>query len=193
MAEFATWICWVLVVATWIVGAVLGRRGSHGRRQPLGDGAAWRLASVAVLVVIIRFAGHDLRRVSDHSPWIEIPGLVLLVVSTGFTIWARVRLGRMWSALPNTLQTNHELRTDGPYAITRHPIYTGLLGMILGTVLLNGFGVTLAFLVVGAAIVATRIPIEERLMTRTFPDEYARYRERVPRLLPGLQLLRRPR
>ena len=29
-------------------------------------------------------------------------------------------------------------------------------------------------------------------MSRTFPDEYARYRERVPRLLPGLQLLRRP-
>ena len=124
--------------------------------------------------------------------WIELPGLVLLVVSTGFTIWARVRLGRMWSAVPNRLQANHELRTDGPYAITRHPIYTGLLGMILGTVLLNGLGVTLAFLAVGAAIVATRIPIEERLMSRTFPDEYARYRERVPRLLPGLQLLRRP-
>ena len=78
---------------------------------------------------------------------------MLLVVSTGFTIWARVRLGRMWSALAEQAQgTNHELRTDGPYAITRHPIYTGLLGMILGTVLLNGLGVTLAFLAVGAAV-----------------------------------------
>jgi len=98
----------------------------------------------------------------------------------------------MWSAMPNTLQAHHELRTDGPYAVTRHPIYTGLLGMILGTVLLNGLGVTLALPVVGAAIVATRIPIEERLMSSAFPDEYARYRRRVPRLLPGLQLLRSP-
>ena len=32
------------------------------------------------------------------------------------------------------------LRTDGPYAITRHPIYTGLLGMLLGTALLGGLG-----------------------------------------------------
>src|SRR5262245_22464560 len=191
MAVVATSICWGIVIATWIAGAVLGARGSHGRRQPLGDGAVWRLVSVVTLIVLIRFAGHDLRRVTDHSLWIELPGLVLLVVSTGFTIWARVRLGRMWSAMPNTLQANHELRTDGPYAITRHPIYTGLLGMILGTVLLNGLGVSLAFLAVGAAIVATRIPIEERLMSRTFPEEYARYRERVPRLLPGLQLLRR--
>ena len=191
MAEAVTWICWGIVTATWIVGAILGGRGSQGRRQPLGDGAGWRLASVVALVVVIRVAGHDLRRVTDHSSWIEVPGSVLLVVSTLFTIWARVRLGRMWSALPNTLQADHELRVDGPYAITRHPIYTGLLGMILGTVLLNGLGLSLAFLVVGAAIVATRIPIEERLMTTAFPDEYERYRERVPRLLPGLQLLRR--
>jgi protein-S-isoprenylcysteine O-methyltransferase Ste14 len=89
------------------------------------------------------------------------------------------------------LRANHELRTDGPYAVTRHPIYTGLLGMLLGTVLLNGLGVSLALLVVGVAVLVTRIPIEERLMSKTFPDEYARYRERVPRLVPGLQLLRR--
>lgn len=192
VAETVTWICWGIVIATWIVGALAGMRGSHGRHQPLGDGTGWRLVSVIVLIVVIRLAGHDLRRVTDHSPWIELPGLVILVASTIFATWARIRLGRMWSAMPNTLQAHHELRTDGPYAVTRHPIYTGLLGMILGTVLLNGLGVTLALPVVGAAIVATRIPIEERLMSSAFPDEYARYRRRVPRLLPGLQLLRRP-
>ena len=97
----------------------------------------------------------------------------------------------MWSASPTMLRANHELRTDGPYAITRHPIYTDLLGMLLGTVLLNGLGVSLALLVVGAAVLVTRIPIEERLMSKTFPDEYARYRERVPRLVPSLRPLRR--
>jgi protein-S-isoprenylcysteine O-methyltransferase Ste14 len=89
------------------------------------------------------------------------------------------------------LQADHELRTDGPYAITRHPIYTGLLGMLLGTALLNGLGISLGFLVVGAVFVATRIPVEERLMNNTFPAEYARYRERVPLLVPGLHRLRR--
>src|SRR5262249_30002711 len=103
-----------------------------------------------------------------------------------------VRLGRMWSASPNVLQSGHELRTDGPYAVTRHPIYTGLAGMLLGTVLLNGLGASLGLLAVGAVVLATRIPVEERLMSRTFPEEYARYRERVPRLVPGLRLLRRP-
>ena len=191
MAAIVTWICWGVVIATWIAGAVVGARGSHGYREPLGNGTLWRIGAVVALIIVIRFVGHDLRRVTDHAWWIELTGLVLLLASTAFTICARIRLGRMWSAMPNTLQTNHELRTDGPYAITRHPIYTGLLGMILGTVFLNGLGVSLAFLAVGAAVVATRIPIEERLLSKTFPEEYARYRERVPRLVPGLQLLRR--
>ena len=94
---------------------------------------------------------------------------MLLVASTAFTLWARVALGRMWSATPNMLRAGHQLRTDGPYGITRHPIYTGLFGMILGTVLLNGFGPALVALVVGAAVFGTRIPIEERLIEQDVP------------------------
>ena len=190
MAKIATWICWGVVLATWIAAALFESRGSHRRRQ--GSSRAL-LGSVAVLVAVLvfRLSWTDLRRATDDSWWIELPGFVLLVVSTAFTIWARLRLGRMWSASPNMLQADHELRTDGPYAITRHPIYTGLLGMLLGTVLLNGLGVALELFVVGAVFFATRIPIEERLMSTAFPDEYASYRERVPLLIPGLHLHRR--
>ncbi len=63
--------------------------------------------------------------------------------------------------------------------------------MLLGTVLLNGLGDSLLFLVLGAVFFATRIPIEERMMSRTFPEQYAHYRERVPRFVPGLHRLRR--
>jgi protein-S-isoprenylcysteine O-methyltransferase Ste14 len=191
MADIAIWICWGLVVATWIAGAVYGSRKSRGQRQPSGTGGLWRVGSIVAAVLIYRLAFHDLRRLTDHSLWIELPGLVLLVASTCFAIWARVSLGRMWSATPNMLRTDHQLRTDGPYAITRHPIYTGLFGMLLGTVLLNGLGASLALLVVGAVILVVRIPVEERLMSKTFPEEYARYRERVPRFVPRVRLPRR--
>ena len=190
MAEIATWICWGTVGVIWVVGAVYGVRTSPGRRRSSG-GAFWRLASFVAAIVVYWLAWHELHRVTDRSLWIEVPGLVLLVASTGFAIWARIRLGRMWSASPNVLQQDHRLRTDGPYAITRHPIYTGLLGMLVGTVLLNGLGASVLLLVVGAGLLAVRIPIEERLMSKTFPEEYARYRARVPRLVPGLRRLRR--
>jgi Phospholipid methyltransferase len=78
----------------------------------------------------------------------------------------------------------HQLRPEGPYAVTRHPIYTGLLGMLLGTALLNGLGIWIGLPLVGVAAFATRVSIEERLMTQAFPDDYRRYRDRVPQLIP---------
>jgi protein-S-isoprenylcysteine O-methyltransferase Ste14 len=54
-----------------------------------------------------------------------------------FTLWARFSLGTMWSVAPK-VKGDHQLRTHGPYAVTRHPIYTGLLGMMLGATLLAG-------------------------------------------------------
>jgi protein-S-isoprenylcysteine O-methyltransferase Ste14 len=191
MAGIATANCWGVVIVVWIAGAVYGARASHARRQGTRTGAVWQLGLFIAAVVVFHFAWHELDRVTERSTWIELPGLLLLVASSAFTIWARLRLGLMWSASPDALRADHELRTDGPYAITRHPIYTGLVGMLLGTALLNGLGVSLGFLLIGAAFLGLRIPIEERLMSKTFPDEYARSRERVPLLVPGLHLLRR--
>jgi protein-S-isoprenylcysteine O-methyltransferase Ste14 len=191
MAAIVTGICWGVVLVVWIAGAVYGARTAPGRRQGPSTDALWRIGAVVVTLLLYRIGRHELHRATDRSLWIELPGLVLLVASTAFTLWARVSLGRMWSATPNMLRAGHELRTDGPYAVTRHPIYTGLYGMLIGTVLLNGFGVSLAFLLIGTVVLVTRIPVEERLMSKTFPDEYERYRARVPRLVPGLNLLRR--
>lgn len=190
MATTATSACWGLVVVTWVVGALYWGRDSRRRRQGPGR-ALWAIGLAAVAILAARLAWRDVASLTDRSLWIELPGLVLLVVSTAFTIWARFRLGRMWSPSPNVLQADHELRTEGPYAVTRHPIYTGLAGMLLGTVLVNGLGASLVFLVVGAVFLGTRIPVEERLMVETFPDEYPRYRDRVPLLVPGLHALRR--
>jgi len=190
VAPIATGVCWGLVLVVWIAAGVYGARKAPGRRQG-GSEALWRVGTIAAAALLFHFARRDLDQATDHSLWIELPGLVLLVASTAFTLWARVALGRMWSSTPNMLRVGHELRTDGPYGITRHPIYTGLFGMLLGTVLLNGFGPALVALAVGAAVLVMRIPVEERLMSRTFPDEFARYRERVPRFGPGLNLLRR--
>jgi protein-S-isoprenylcysteine O-methyltransferase Ste14 len=188
VATIATSVCWVLVIGTWVVAALYWRRKSHGTRQgrPL-----WTTVLVVAAIIVARLTWQDARHLTDHSLWIELPGLVLLVASTAFTIWARLRLGRMWSSSPNMLQADHELRTDGPYAITRHPIYTGLLGMVVGTVLVNGLGSSLGFLVVAAVFLGSRIPVEEHLMSETFPDAYSRYRKRVPLLVPGLHLHRR--
>jgi protein-S-isoprenylcysteine O-methyltransferase Ste14 len=118
-----------------------------------------------------------------------IVGSVLLITGTLFTLWARSVLGRMWSASPS-VKEHHELQTGGPYSVTRHPIYTGMLAMGLGTVLVLGHVLYAIFFVVFLAYLLFKVRSEERLMEDTFGDSYALYRKRVPQLVPGAHRLR---
>ena len=99
------------------------------------------------------------------------------------SVWlmaAAVRtLGRQWS-LAAEIQTRHVLITGGPYAHTRHPIYVGMLGMLIGTALIL---TTLPRCVVAIAIYLAgtwiRVRQEERLLREAFGDEYDEYKKRV--------------
>jgi protein-S-isoprenylcysteine O-methyltransferase Ste14 len=124
-----------------------------------------------------------------EAVWVRVLGLAVLVASTVFTLWARFSLGTSWSMAPK-VTGDHQLRTRGPYAVTRHPIYTGLLGMLLGATLLSGIGQWVVLFPACLIVLEVKIRMEERLMVVTFPEEYLRYRRRVPQLIPGIYLLR---
>ncbi len=183
--------CWGVVAAVWIAGAIYN--------VSRGPGARTRAAAVTRLpVVIVALAawlllrlipGPDWGSLTVGTLWVRVPGLVILVSSTIFTLWARAALGTMWSGSP-TVKAGHRLRTDGPYAVTRHPIYTGLLGMLLGTVLLVGLGRWLVIFPLALLFAELRIRTEEQLMLATFPEAYPDYRRRVPQLVPRLRRVR---
>jgi protein-S-isoprenylcysteine O-methyltransferase Ste14 len=134
----------------------------------------------------------DWQALTVQAPWVRVLGLAILFGCTVFTLWARLVLGTMWSSDPIVKQ-GHELRTDGPYGITRHPIYTGMLGMLLGTVLLAGVGQQILILPIGLVLFEIKISIEEPLMSATFPKEYRRYRQQVPQLIPSPRRIGRRR
>jgi protein-S-isoprenylcysteine O-methyltransferase Ste14 len=131
------------------------------------------------------------RALTVHAPWLRTLGAAVLLAGTAFTLWARAALGTMWSPAVVAKQ-EHVLRTDGPYKITRHPIYTGMLAMLAGSALLAGLGHWLLALVLGVAIILVKLHLEERLLTEVFPGEYDDYRRRVPQLVPGLHWPPRP-
>jgi len=62
--------------------------------------------------------------------------------------------------------------------------------MLLGSLLLAGVGEWLLLIPIGLAVFEIKIHAEEQLMLETFPDEYPRYRQRVPQLVPGLRIHR---
>jgi protein-S-isoprenylcysteine O-methyltransferase Ste14 len=126
------------------------------------------------------------RHVTVDLAWPRWAAVVILIASTVFTLWARVTLGTMWSSSA-VERSDHRLRTDGPYGVTRHPIYTGLVGMLVGSSLASGFGRWTGVMAVGIAYLLVKMHVEERLLMEVFPVDYPRYREQVPQLLPGLR------
>lgn len=189
-------VCVGAVVAVWVAGALYNalhslHNGSHAPREripsPPGSTALIVVAVVCAGLAVVSRSHFDTLAV--EALWARILGLAVLVASTVFTLWARFSLGTMWSMAPQ-VKDDHRLRTHGPYAVTRHPIYTGVLGMILGATLLSGIGQWIVLFPVGLILFEVKIRLEEHLMLATFPEDYPRYRRQVPQLVPGLFILR---
>jgi protein-S-isoprenylcysteine O-methyltransferase Ste14 len=82
------------------------------------------------------------------------------------------------------VQEGHELRTGGPYRLVRHPIYTGIIGVVLGLMLLVGFSYMIPVVVLVLAWLGWRVHVEDRMMIETFGDRYREYRQQVRALVP---------
>jgi protein-S-isoprenylcysteine O-methyltransferase Ste14 len=182
--------CWGAFVVAWLAGALYNAARGPAQRTRTRFSPVMLVGAFIGWAVFRAVPYADWQALTLEAPWVRMLGLAILIGSTVFTLWARLVLCAMWNSDPIVKQ-GHELRTDGPYGITRHPIYTGMLGMLLGTVLLAGVGQQILIFPVGLLLFEIKIGIEEPLMSATFPDEYPRYRQRVPKLIPGLRIIGR--
>jgi protein-S-isoprenylcysteine O-methyltransferase Ste14 len=66
----------------------------------------------------------------------------------------------------------------------RHPIYTGLLAMVIATVIVLGHVAGIIALPLVFVSIWIKLRYEEKLMLQKFPDQYAAYQRRVKRLIP---------
>jgi protein-S-isoprenylcysteine O-methyltransferase Ste14 len=180
--------CWALFGVVWLVGALYNAYRAPAIRERGAWLSQW-IVGIAIVVAARVFLPTSIwAALTFNALWLWLLGAVCLVLATAFTLWARGVLGTMWSGAP-VARAGHKLRTSGPYAVTRHPIYTGLLGMLLGTMVLSGFGVFLLYFLTAVVLVELKIATEEKLLTATLGEQYRAYQRRVPQLIPGLQWL----
>ncbi len=110
-------------------------------------------------------------------------GAVVAIAGIAFAVWAARSLGRSLTPFPKPLGTG--LVTSGPFAIVRHPIYTGGLAFFAGYALFAGVPALVLTAVLGLLWVG-KVRVEERLLAAAY-DGYAAYCLRVrSRLIPGL-------
>jgi protein-S-isoprenylcysteine O-methyltransferase Ste14 len=110
-------------------------------------------------------------------------GLAITVIGLGFAVWARLHIGRNWDALV-ALKENHQLVRTGPYAIVRHPIYSGFILATLGTAIAQGDVGGLVSTALIAIAWGYKSRVEEAFMIEAFGAEYEQYRREVRALVP---------
>ena len=149
-----------------------------------------RLAYVVPLALALYLLSADgvplavLReRFIPRATWISAFAATLTVAGLLFTVWARRHIGANWSASV-TIKEGHELVTTGPYAMVRHPIYTGLMLAIAGSAL--AIGEWRGVLAVALALVSFvwKLRIEERWMRQQFAVRYRDYCAHTAALVP---------
>ena len=175
-----SWISlgWVVFWVYWLVEAA---RSKPGRRAGIRGRPVGMVIVIAGIILIPRLHLHGL---NVHAPVPRAIGVALFVAGLAFAIWARINIGRNWG-MPMTTKTEPELVTSGPYALVRHPIYSGILLAFLGTALATNISWLLA-VVLGGAYFIYSATVEEKIMDRTFPDTYPSYRAHTKMLIPFL-------
>jgi protein-S-isoprenylcysteine O-methyltransferase Ste14 len=123
------------------------------------------------------------RALVPAAPAVAYTGIVLTAAGIGFAIWARVFLAGNWSSSV-TVKENHSLVRRGPYALVRHPIYSGILLGLIGTAIAwrevrGAISVALIFV-----MLCLKIRLEEKFMAEQFGDEYRDYSRQVKALIP---------
>jgi protein-S-isoprenylcysteine O-methyltransferase Ste14 len=105
--------------------------------------------------------------------------------SVGWLLFLAGAAMRWWATLYVGARKNNTLVTEGPYSITRNPLYCGTFLLALAVGVLSQNAVLLAAeVLVGFFYVYVTVSTEERELTATYGDRFRDYCQRVPRFFP---------
>jgi protein-S-isoprenylcysteine O-methyltransferase Ste14 len=178
-------ITWGLFWVYWFISAWMTRSPVKRRQSRRSWIFVMLLAGLLILFLSTSEPGFLERRVIPDGSVIGLMGTLITLLGLGFAVWARVHLGKNWSSLP-AIRMDHTLIRTGPYSLVRHPIYTGLLSGIAGTVIILGEPMGLIALILVFVVSLGKIHLEEKYLEEEFGEDYTRYKKEVPALIPFL-------
>lgn len=192
--DAAIYVPWAVWAASWFAAAAWANRTVQ--TPPIGSQTAYRLVEYAGFFLLLfwvmrtdgRFVppfGRPLWSLPDAAKWAMVG-----VAALGFLFcwWTRIHLGRLWSG-SITRREGHRVVDSGPYAIVRHPIYTGVILAALATMAVRGTAMAVA----GAALIVFGYWLKGRLEERFLRSElgsaaYDAYARKTAMLIPFVRL-----
>ena len=139
----------------------------------------WLVA--AVLLMVGLHVLLPVRRVVPRP--FNYGGIVLIVAGVLVNIWADGLFKKRRTTV-KPFETSSELVTDGPFRFSRHPMYVGMVAVLVGLAVLLGTAGPMPVVIGFVVLVRLHfIPAEERALAETFGEAYRRYARRVRRWL----------
>jgi protein-S-isoprenylcysteine O-methyltransferase Ste14 len=183
-ADFLFPLFWISWAVSWIAAALWSTPAVQ--RPPGREVWPYRVMLTLGVVLII---GQTSAYIGAPRLWeVGRDGGTLLAFLTlpgfAFAWWARVHLGKLWSGSV-ARKAGHRVVDTGPYAIVRHPIYTGLIAATLVSAV--AVGTIVSMLGLGAMILGfwLKARLEERFLVEQLgPQAYDTYCRSVPMLVP---------
>jgi protein-S-isoprenylcysteine O-methyltransferase Ste14 len=182
-AEIATLYAWGAFTLSWIVAAFW----SDPAAKKAGLGGEWpyratMILGAALMLGVTKNFYHETRMA--FAPGVEWALFGIAIAGMLFAWWARIYLGRLWSSNV-TKKADHHVVDTGPYALVRHPIYTGLIAGVFATAAQAGTPSAIAGAFLLALGIYMKARLEERFLREQLgADAYDSYRKRVPMLVP---------
>ena len=176
--------CWIVFGTYWAVSA-LGQKAAKKRENVLERLRHTIPMAVAFALLFRSDIGYGRIgwRFAPDAEALYLLGLALTGAGVSFAIWARWHLGRNWSAIVS-IRKGHELILTGPYRAVRHPIYTGMLLAVAGTVLIVGeFRALIAFAILLASFYL-KARKEEYWLAHEFGERFEAYAKRTGMFIP---------
>ncbi len=175
--------CWIVFFLYWLISAWWVK--APAKRQSWIKNMANRVPiALGYYLLLFNDVREPLPRVlKSGTAFTRLLGAVICIFGLIGAIWSRNTLAGNWSSDVQFKQ-GHELVARGPYRLVRHPIYTSLLLMSLGTAIAaNRLGAIAGLFCVFAGV-WIKLRQEEKLLMQHFPEEYPAYKARVKALVP---------
>jgi protein-S-isoprenylcysteine O-methyltransferase Ste14 len=115
---------------------------------------------------------------------LEIAGLALYVLGYFFMVWALLTLRRSYQLGGSTPRPEDKMIIDGPYRLTRHPMYTAALSISLGLACLIQSWAFFCVFGIYLILISLLIPMEEDGLRKAYGSQYESYQEKARKLIP---------
>jgi protein-S-isoprenylcysteine O-methyltransferase Ste14 len=121
---------------------------------------------------------------ANLTPGAQLAGFGLALVSALFAAWGMWTLGRSYGIRLDLFE-GHTLKTDGAFALVRHPMYLGIVLFHLGAaVALESVPLLVLAAIVVVPLTLARIAAEEAVLREGFGTRHVEYARRVRALIP---------